>query len=425
MFIGLMLVGLPVSASLALATLSAMLVGGYDLMLIPQQMAASVRSLELLAIPFFILAASLMTALGMTRRIFEVAEASVGWMRGGLAQANVVAGIIFSGISGAAVADAAALGAISMKEMPRLGYAPPFSAAVVMAVSTLGPMVPPSIMMIIYAITADVSIARLFLAGIMPALLIASVIAAVIACLTGFRFTPAPPPTAFSGRRLFVTARAAVLALLAPIVILRGMSAGWVTPAQAGVLACAYAMLVGMIERKLTISVLIGALKEASQASAHIMFIIAVSFALSYVFVSEGTAAQLSQLLASLSIGKTSFLIVSNVMLFVLGCFIETLPALLIAVPLLIPTAKALGVDLVHFGVVIIFNLIIGFMHPPIGIGLFIMMSISDVKFGELAWAAVPFIMALLVVLVVLTFVPGITLWLPDLLLPEPGAKPS
>jgi tripartite ATP-independent transporter DctM subunit len=274
--------------------------------------------------------------------------------------------------------------------------------------------------MVVYAIMADVSIARLFVAGIVPGLFIAVVISAVIAVLTGFKYTPAPEPTPFSGRKLWQTGKSAALALFAPIVIIRGMSAGWVTPTEAGVLACLYALLVGIVERTLRARLLVGAVREAAEASAHILFIIAVSSALSYVFVSEGTAAQLSGLLASLSIGTASFLVISNVMLFVLGCFIETLPAMLIAVPLLLPTAKALGVDLTHFGVVIIFNLMIGFMHPPIGIGLFIMMSISEVRFGELAWAAVPFIVALLLALGVLTFVPEITLWLPNLLLPEP-----
>jgi tripartite ATP-independent transporter DctM subunit len=176
-----------------------------------------------------------------------------------------------------------------------------------------------------------------------------------------------------------------------------------------------------MLERTITIRGIVGSLIETVESSALILFIIAASSALSYVFVSEGTAAQLSQILASLSVGTVSFLIISNLLLFVLGCFIETLPAMLIAVPLLVPTAKALGVDLVHFGIVVIFNLLIGFMHPPIGIGLFIIMSISNLEFGELAWAAVPFVLALLVALGVLTFVPEITLWLPNLLLPEPG----
>lgn len=425
LFIVFMFVGLPISVSLILATALCMLVGGYNLLLLPQQMGASVASLELLAIPFFILAANLMTALGMTRRIFDVAEAAVGWMRGGLAHANVLAGVIFSGISGAAVADAAALGSISMKEMPRLGYAAPFTGAVVMAVSTLGPIIPPSIMMVVYAITADVSIARLFIAGILPGLFIATVISSVIAFQTGFKFTPAPPPTPFSGRKLLTVARSAVFALLAPLVILRGMAAGWVTPTEAGVLACVYAVFIGLIERTLRLKLMIEAFVESAESTAHILFIIAASSALSYVFVSEGTAAELSKLMTDLSVGPTSFLIISNILLFLLGCFIETLPAMLIAVPLLLPTAKALGVDLVHFGVVIIFNLMIGFMHPPIGIGLFIIMSISEVRFGQLAWAAVPFVLALLGALLVLTFVPDITLWLPNLLLPEPGAAPA
>jgi tripartite ATP-independent transporter DctM subunit len=277
LFTGLMLAGLPVAASLLLASIVAMLAGGHDLMGIPQHMAASVRSLELMAIPFFILAAQLMTELGMTRRIFAFAEAAVGWMRGGLAHANVVAGFIFSGISGAAVADAAALGAISMREMPRAGYAPPFAAAVVMSVSTLGPIIPPSIMMVVYAIAANVSIARMFIAGLVPGL--------VIAIHARLGLTPIPDRTRFDWRRLAAATRSAALALFAPVVILRGMSTGMVTPTEAGVLACFYAMLVGALTGTLRWRALFNAFRDTAVSSAHILFIIAASSALSYIVI--------------------------------------------------------------------------------------------------------------------------------------------
>jgi tripartite ATP-independent transporter DctM subunit len=422
-FVGLMLIGFPVAVSLILATILGFMAGDYDLILLPQQMAAAVGSLELMAIPFFILAAALMTEFGMTRRIFDFAEAAVGWMRGGLAQANVVAGFIFSGISGAAVADAAALGSISMKEMPRAGYAPPFAAAVVIAVSTLGPIIPPSIMMVVYAITADVSIARMFLAGFGPGVLIALAISLLVFTMTKLGLTPSPEPVAFSLRRLWTATKASLLALLAPVVILRGMTVGWVTPTEAGVLASVYALLVGAIERTLTLPRILSALREAAEASAHILFIIAASSAVTFIFVSEGTAAQLSAALAGASIGQVSFLLLTNALLLVLGCFVETMPAMLLAVPLLLPTAKGLGVDLVHLGVVVIFNLMVGIMTPPMGIGLYILMSVGKVRFGELCVAALPFIAVLVIALAILTFVPSITLWLPNLLLPEPGVR--
>jgi tripartite ATP-independent transporter DctM subunit len=422
LFTGLMLAGLPVAASLLLASIVAMLAGGHDLMGIPQHMAASVRSLELMAIPFFILAAQLMTELGMTRRIFAFAEAAVGWMRGGLAHANVVAGFIFSGISGAAVADAAALGAISMREMPRAGYAPPFAAAVVMSVSTLGPIIPPSIMMVVYAIAANVSIARMFIAGLVPGLVIALAISLLVAIHARLGLTPIPDRTRFDWRRLAAATRSAALALFAPVVILRGMSTGMVTPTEAGVLACFYAMLVGALTGTLRWRALFNAFRDTAVSSAHILFIIAASSALSYVVIAEGTAANLAQWLADASVGKTAFLLLANAMLLVLGCLIETLPAMLIATPLLLPTAKTLGIDLVHLGVVIIFNLLIGIMTPPMGIGLYILAAISRLRIGELAIAAIPFVGVLLAVLMLLTFVPELTLWLPDLLFPDPAA---
>jgi tripartite ATP-independent transporter DctM subunit len=422
LFFVFMMAGLPVAISIMLATIVAMVTGGYDLMSLPQHMASSIKSIELMAIPFFILAAALMNVFGMTRRIFDFADAAVGWLRGGLAQANVLAGFIFAGISGAAVADAAALGAISMKEMPRAGYPAPFSAAVVISVSTLGPIIPPSIMMVVYAITADVSIARLFIAGFGPGILMAIALMILIWALTASGVVPSPAPTPFSWRRLGQATRTSILSLFAPVVILRGMVVGWVTPTEAGVLACVYAILIGILQREVTPRRLFEAFRDTVEGSALILYIIAVSSALSYVFVAEGTAAQLSELMASLSIGPVSFLLLANLLLLILGCLIETLPAMLLSVPLLLPTAKALGIDLVHLGVVVILNLIIGIMTPPMGIGLYILMAVSKVKFGELVRACLPFIFVLLVALLVITFVPQITLWLPNLLFPDPGA---
>lgn len=417
----LMTLGMPIAISLALATTAGMLVAGYDLILIPQHMVSSVKGIELTAIPFFILAAALMNQLGITRRIFDFAQALVGSLRGGLAHANVVAGFIFSGISGAAVADAAALAAISSKEMPKAGYTPEFAAATVLAVSTLGPIIPPSIMMVVYAVTANVSIARLFVAGILPGVLIAALLMLVIAFLTHTGRTPSPQPSRFSWGRLGRSTWGALLALFAPLVIMRGMASGWATPTEAGVLAVAYALFVGAVQRNLRWRTLTDALQETVEATALILYVIAVSSGLSYVFVAEGTAARLADLMTALSIGTVSFLLIANLLLLLLGCLIETLPAMLLAVPLLLPTALALGVDPTHFGVLVIFNLLIGYMHPPMGIGLFILMAIAKVEFLPLVRATLPFIAALLVALLLLTFLPSITLWLPNLLLPLPA----
>ena len=418
LFMLFMFARVPVSIALALATILAMLAGGYDLMTLPQKMAASVQSIELMAIPFFILAASLMNALGLTRQIFAFATAVVGHLRGGLAHANVVAGMIFSGISGAAVADAAALGAISMKEMPKAGYARPFAAATVIAVATLGPIIPPSIMMVIYAVIANVSIAKLFIAGIMPGLMIGALLMLLIWFLGRAGYAAYPPPEPFRWRALAIASRRAVFALLAPVVILRGMAAGWTTPTEAGVLAVFYALAVGAMQRTLSFAKVRHCLRETVEASSLIMFIIAVSTALSWVVVAEGTAGQFAGLVSEYARSALVFLLVSNLFLLILGAVIETLPAMLIALPILLPAAKALGVDLVHFGVVVIFNLVVGIMTPPMGIGLFILAAIGKLGMGELVRASVPFLLLLLVALALLTVFPQISLFLPQLLWP-------
>jgi tripartite ATP-independent transporter DctM subunit len=423
LFVLFVMLSAPVSIALGLATIIGMLVGGYDVVMLPQQMAASVRSIELMAVPFFLLAAALMNVMGITQRIFEFATALVGGLRGGLAHANVIAGMIFSGISGAAVADAAALGAISMKVMPRAGYPAPFSAALVIAVSTLGPIIPPSIMMVVYAITANVSIGRLFLAGFGPGVVIAAALMTLIWIMVRFGMISGPPRTKFSWQFLLSTTRTTILAILAPAVILVGMISGWATPTEAGIVAVVYTLFVGIVYRTITLAGLHTAIAETVEGTALIMYIVAVSSALAHLFVSEGSAAQLSKLMAAHSVDQMSFLLLANVLLLILGFFIETLPAMLIAVPLLLPTALNLGVDPTHFGVVVIFNLMIGIMHPPIGIGLFILIAISKVPYGKLAMACVPFIICLLAALMVITLVPSITMWLPDLLMPQQTLK--
>jgi len=413
LFMLFMFLRVPVSMALGLATILGMLAGGYDLMTLPQKMAASVQSIELMAIPFFILAASLMNVLGITQQIFAFATALVGHLRGGLAHANVIAGMIFSGISGAAVADAAALGAISMKEMPKAGYPRPFSAATVIAVATLGPIIPPSIMMVIYAIIANVSIARLFIAGILPGILIGALLMTLIWFMGAAKFVAYPPPQPFSWRALFVATRKSILALLAPIVILRGMAAGWTTPTEAGILAMFYSIFVGAVQRNLSFDKLRYALRETVEATALIMYIIAVSTALSWVVVAEGTAAQLAELVSRYAHSAIVFLLITNVFLIIIGGLIETLPAMLIALPILLPPAKALGIDMVHFGVVVVVNIMIGLVTPPYGLLLFMMVKIGEVSLTELVKEVLPFLWGMIGVLALMTFIPEIVLFLP------------
>jgi tripartite ATP-independent transporter DctM subunit len=417
LFLVFMTARLPVAMAITLATIIAMLAGGYDLRSIPQIMAKSTQSVPLLAVPFFILAANLMNALGLTQRIFDFATALVGFVRGGLAQVNVLASMIFAGISGAAVADAAGLGTIEIRAMTRAGYGLPFSAAVTLASSTIGPIIPPSIMMVIYAITANVSIAQMFLAGLLPGVVIALVLMITIYYRVASGRQACPPPVAFSWRRLGKTALDGLLALMAPAIILWGMVGGVVTPTEAGVLAVAYSLLIGLVYRSYDFRAIRQVLRESIVATALIMYIVAVSSVMSWLLVNEGTAHLLTEQLAGLTDNPVLFLLVVNIFLLVVGCILETLPAMLITVPILMPSVEALGIDPVHFGVVVIFNLLIGIITPPMGIGLYILMGIARVGYGELVRASAPFLITMIVALLVLTYVPEISLFLPEALM--------
>ena len=417
LFLLLMLIGMPVSIAIMLGTIIGMLIGGYDLLAVPQFMAAATKSPFLLAIPFFILAANLMNALGITQRIFDFATALAGRLRGGLAQVNVVASMIFAGISGAAVADAAGLGTIEIKAMKDSGYSLEFAAAITLASATIGPIIPPSVMMLIYAIIAGVSPAAMFLAGILPGFLIGLILMITIYIQVTLGLQDCPPPVKFSLKRLIKTSKDGVLSLLAPFIILWGMVSGVVTPTEAGVLAVFYSLLLGFIYRSFNWKVVRKALLDTVKTSSLILYIIAVSSVLAWVMVNEGTAYDIAEWLGKITDNPLILLAIINVFLLILGAILETLPAMLIAVPVLLPAIDALGIDRVHFGIIVIFNLLIGIITPPMGIGLYILAAISGVRVDRLVIASIPYMITLIIALIAITYIPILTLYLPEHLL--------
>ena len=417
LFLLLMLIGMPVSIAIMLATIIGMLIGGYDLLAVPQFMAAATKSPFLLAIPFFILAANLMNALGITQRIFDFATALAGRLRGGLAQVNVVASMIFAGISGAAVADAAGLGTIEIKAMKDSGYSLEFASAITLASATIGPIIPPSVMMLIYAILANVSPAAMFLAGILPGFVIGLILMITIYIQVTLGLQDCPPPVKFSLKRLIKTSKDGVLSLLAPFIILWGMVSGVVTPTEAGVLAVFYSLFLGFIYRSFNWKVVRKALLDTVKTSSLILYIIAVSSVLSWVMVNEGTAYDIAEWLGKITDNPLILLAIINVFLLILGAILETLPAMLIAVPVLLPAIDALGIDRVHFGIIVIFNLLIGIITPPMGIGLYILAAISGVRVDRLVIASIPYMITLIIALIAITYIPILTLYLPGHLL--------
>ncbi len=416
LFVAFMFMGIPVTIAIGLATCISFVVGGYDLMSVPQQMANSTKSVSLLAIPFFILAANLMNALGVTQKIFDFAGNVVGSIKGGLAQVNVLASMIFAGISGAALADAAGLGIIEIKAMKEAGYDESFSAAVTVSSSTIGPIIPPSIMMVIYAILANASIAEMFLAGVLPGILIGIFLMVFIYYRVATGRQVCPPPLEWSTRKLLRSVKNGFLALLAPVIIIWGMVGGVVTPNEAGILAAVYSLVLGFVFRTIRFRVLVSVLQESVISTALIMYIIAISLAMSWLITIEGTAMIVAEELGNITSSKVMILIIINLFLLLLGAILETLPALLISVPILLPIVTKFDVDPVHFGVIVVFNLLIGIITPPMGIGLYVMTAVTDVSYEALVKACMPFLIALLASLAVITFVPQLSMFLPELI---------
>ncbi|MBF2735697.1 MAG: TRAP transporter large permease, partial [Betaproteobacteria bacterium AqS2] len=389
--------------------------GSIPEMLVVQRVASGLESYILLAIPLFILTGNLFNAAGIARRIFDFAQVLVGHIRGSLGHVNVVASVIFSGMSGVAQADAAGLGAIEVREMKRHGFAPSFSAAVTAASSIIGPIIPPSGIMIIYAVLADVSVPDILLAGVVPGVLMSLVLMGVIygLAVTG-RITAPVLPRRGAGEVWRAFTRA-LPALLAPVLFIGGMLSGYATPTQLGALTATYAVILGFATGELTAAGLIRAVRSTVTTCGILVFIIAAAVPFSAILALEGVPQQMADLLLGFSDNVVLVLLAVNVALLLFGCVMDTTAILLIAVPVLVPAMAQLGVDPVHFGLVMVVNLLIGTLTPPFGVLLFVMMEVAKVNYRSIIRSLLPFYLPLIAFLLVLTFAPGLSLWLPGL----------
>ncbi len=420
-FFLLILLKMPISITMIISVTITLIAGGNASMLyiIPQQMIDGALSSSLLAIPFFIFAANMMNETGLTDKIFNFASSLVGHIRGGLAQVNVVASMIFGGCTGAAVADAAGLGVIEIKAMKDKGYPVPFSAAITSASSSVGPIIPPSIPMVIYGVTAGVSIGRLFLGGIIPGIIIG--LSLIITnwilsyLIKGF---PAPEKRS-SASYVWLTFKSGFFSLLSPIIIVGGLVYGYVTASEAGILASLYALLVGIVSIgfKKTIAVIPRALVDTMINSSVIMFIISAATPMGWVIAMERIPFHVAQFILSITENKQVFLLLLNLFLLLLGTILAGVPALLISIPIFAPIAEQMGVDPVHFGLVIVYGILIGGCTPPMGVSLYIMTKVAKVSFIEVTKAMLPFLIPLIIVLLIITYVPQATLLIPRLLM--------
>lgn len=414
-FLVLLLIGVPISISIGASAILGCISLGYPLMVIGQKMVSGIDSFLLIAIPLFILAGNLMNAGKITEKIFDFAKRLVGWIPGGLGHANVVASLIFAGMSGSAAADAGGLGTIEMEAMAKNGYDDDFSAAITAASTVIGPIFPPSIPLIIYGSVASVSVSQLFMGGIVPGLLMSIALMVMVFIFAVKRKYDRIP---FSLRLLWKQFLGSILSLITPLIILSGFTMGWFTPTEASSVAVAYALVIAIfVYHTLDWKTFKKCLLESAITSANTLFIIGTSMLFSYVLVKEGVSTQIANYILGISDNPNIILLVINVLLLVLGMFMEPGAILTLMLPVLLPIVKTLGIDLVHFGVVMVLNLMIGQVTPPFGVCLFIISDVAKLSLNRMYKAILPFIIPLVIVLVLCTYIPEFVTWLPTTLL--------
>lgn len=415
MLLVLMLIGVPVAVALALSSLAFVATNGMPPMIVLANMVNGINSFPLIAVPFFILAGNLMNTAGITTRIFDFARAAVGWMHGGLGHVNVGASVIFAGMSGAAVADAGGLGNIEIKAMRDAGYDTDFAVGITAASSTIGPIIPPSLPLVIYGVIADTSIGQLFTAGLIPGFMMAFSLMIMVAYYA--RKRNYPRDVGFSISRFGKTLLHALLPLMTPIIIIGGIMGGIFTPTEAAIAAVAYSMFLGLfIYRTLNFKKILRVSMDTVETTAAIMLIVAASTIFAWILTANQVALHFSQGMLALTDNKIILLLMITIIVLVIGLFMETIAAITILTPVLLPVAVSLGIDPVHFGIIMILNLMIGLLTPPVGMVLYVLSKVANVPFERCVTATAPFLVPLVTVLMLLTFIPELSMWLPTML---------
>ncbi|TIM41275.1 TRAP transporter large permease [Mesorhizobium sp.] len=454
-FLVLMLVGVPVAVSMAVSSLLYLVFYGVAPDIIAaQRMIAGVESFPLLAVPFFIFAGNLMNIAGVTGRIYSFALALVGWMKGGLAQVNIIGSVVFAGMSGAALADAAGIGTIEIKAMRDHGYPVEAAVGVTAASSTLGPIFPPSLPFVIYGMMANVSIGALFMAGILPGVVMTALMMVTVAIFAHRRGWGSDTP--FKVNRLaaasievavvccfplavYVLVQmglslniavgialvvliacdwyfdfSAVMALMTPIILIGGMTMGWFTPTEAAMAAVIWSLFLGLVRyRTMTLAALAKASFDTIETTASVLFIVTAASIFAWLLTVSQAAQLFSVFITSLTENKWVFLILVNILMLVVGCFLDTIAAITILVPILLPIVVLYGIDPVHFGLIMTLNLMIGLLHPPLGMVLFVLSRVAKLSVERTTMAILPWLVPLIVALILITFIPAISLWLP------------
>ena len=449
--------GIPVAIAMAGASLVYILFSGtLPPFVVIHRMVSGIDSFPLLAVPFFILAGNLMNNAGITTRIYNFALALVGWLKGGLGHVNVVGSVIFAGMSGTAIADAAGLGTIEIKAMKEHGYSSEFAVGVTAASATLGPIIPPSLPFVIYGMMANVSIGALFLAGLLPGLLMAFLMMLTVAwfahknkwggdirfsssrfgkalvelgvvagwplALWGLISLGAPPQiTVFLGLvALFVLDKIfsfeAVLPIMTPVLLIGGMTTGLFTPTEGAIAACVWSMVLGFAwYRTLKFKMFVKVCLDTVETTSTVLFIVAAASIFGWMLTATGVTAGSAEWVLGFTQEAWVFLLLANLLMLFVGCFLEPTAAITILVPILLPITQQLGIDPVHFGLVMVLNLMIGLLHPPMGMVLFVLARVAKLSVERTTMAILPWLVPLLVSLGIITYFPKAVLWLPKM----------
>lgn len=413
-FIAALVLGVPIAFVMGIASLVVLLVqGSFPLMVVPQRMFNGLDSFPLMAVPFFILAADLMTAGRITAALLDFSRALVGHVRGGMGHVNVLVSMFFAGISGSALADAAGPSAIAMRMMNNAGYPLPYSAALSAATATIGPIIPPSIIMVIYGISdSRVSIAALFLAGIVPGCLMGLALAVanhVISVRNGYGGGVGRETV----RKILSTAMKAMPALLVPLIILGGILGGVFTPTEAASVAVVYALLIGFIQRNLTLRLLPDILLRSALLSSAVLMIVATASIFAWLLTVLQVPQTFAAAIVSLGLDGLAVLLLLALLILICGLFIDTIPAVILLTPILAPIAFRAGIDPLHFAMVLILNLTIGMVTPPVGPVLFVISTVGKIPIETLAWRILPLLAVQLMVLLAIILIPELSLTIP------------
>lgn len=409
------IIGLPVAFCLAGSAYLYLIISGMAPgVVIAHRLINGMDSFPLLAIPFFILAGTLMNSVGITDRLFNFAKALVGWLPGGLGHVNVGASIIFAGMSGAAVADAGGLGTIEIKAMRDAGYDPEFSVGITASSSTIGPIIPPSLPMVAFGVMASCSIGQLFAAGMIPGLLMGLSLMAMVSYMAHKRNYPRE--NSFKLKFLGITFKQSFLSLVTPTIIVGGILTGIFTPTEAAIGAVVYALLLGLFYRTLNFKRFLSVSMETIDTSATIMMIIGAAAVFAWILTSNQVASLFADFIIANFTSKFMILLAINLILLVVGCFLEPIAAITIMVPVLMPLAKLIHLDVIHLGVFMVLNLMIGLLTPPVGTVLYVLSRVSGIKFERCLAGTAPFFIPLVIVLLLVTYFEGFSLWLPSLI---------